>query len=226
MEILNNSQIALVNPLLWEDPYECLLYKRPHVLEDGSTRTLEPIIKNMFGSCWTLNYNTDFSWKVYAPGKNGIQLKVKISDLYHHFQFLNNDPNTISFQIGKVVYLKQKALRDKISHKQKLNTFEMIMNTSLFYKRFNFRHEREIRILIRLADGMNQNLKFVDFDSNKLIYSVLLDPRIESEKILSIKEKIKNSGYKKRIYRSRLYTPPKLESIVYIKIRNICNIFF
>ena len=220
-EILKKKQFPLINPLLWDDPYECLLYKRPHILEDGTTRTLESVIKNMFGSCWTLNYNTDFGWKVYAPEKNGIQIKVKISELYDHFQFFKDDENVISFQIGKVVYLRSKELRQRISQTQKISLFGMMMNLSMFYKRYNFRHEREVRILIRLKGEINSSVEFVKFDPNKLTHSAMLDPRMGQKEITEIKTKIKSLGYQKRIFQSRLYTPPKLENIVYNSINGL-----
>lgn len=182
-ELIEKKEIAFINPLRWDDPYETILYKRPHQLEDGSTRTFEPILNNIFGSCWTLNYNTDFGWKVYSPNKDGIQIKCKISEIYDYFQYLKEDKELVSFQIGKIIYLKSKALRNKINSTHKVKIFEYLMNLSLFYKRYNFRHEREVRILLRFSNSSKSELMKLRFEPNKLIHSIMLDPRMDDDEV-------------------------------------------
>jgi hypothetical protein len=206
---LKSIKFTFVNLDLWDDPYENFLLNQEFKTASGTYKSLKEIARILYGSCWTFNNNSDYSWRVYAPNKDGIQVKAKISKIKEHFSYLIKDKYCGSFQIGKVEYIRWNKLKDKYENKRKLGMFEILMNLSAFEKRFEYRHEKEIRLLIRYLDHDNQILE-LGIDPNILFENVIIDPRIDYYRFQKIKTEIKELGYEGRVYRSLLYTPPKI----------------
>ncbi len=214
-DILVNKEIGFVNPKLWEkeDPYENFLMNQNIQIQDGTFISLREATKNLFGSCWTFNSNADFSWKVYTKSANRndvfVQIKCRISKILEEFSYLKEDEKLNSLQIGKIKYLKWKDLKNKYERKRKINLFELMTNFSNFEKRFEYRHEKEIRILINYLDHSGYVLT-LKFDLNNVTKTLMLDPRLDYKNFLNQKKEIQSWGFNGRVYRSTLYTPPKM----------------
>ena len=208
-QILRTEKFTFVNPNLWDDPYENVLLNQTFKTASGTVRSLHFWTQTLYGSCWTLNNNSDYAWRVYAPKKDGIQVKVRISKIEEHFKYLIQDDQCDTFQIGKIDYVRWRKLKEKYERKRKLGRFEILTNFSAFEKRFEYRHEKEIRILIKYIKHDSQLLE-LKIDPNFLFENIMVDPRIDYSKFLKIKSEIKKLGYKGRVYRSALYTPPKI----------------
>jgi hypothetical protein len=206
--ILLSKTIGFVNPSLWDDPYENFLLNQTFKIEDGEEKSFKDLTNSLYGSCWTFNHNTDYGWKVYLKDEIGVQIKTKVSRLYSHFSYLKKDTNVATFQIGKVSYMKWKALKDTYE-KSQFNAFMFLMNQSSFIKRYEYVHEKEVRILLRYDNHPN-NILTLDFDVNEISKTIMLDPRLSYSDYELERQKLLTLGYKGRIYRSTLYTPPKL----------------
>ena len=206
--ILLSRKIGLVNPSLWDDPYENFLLNQTFKIESGEEKSFKVLTSSLYGSCWTFNHNTDYGWKVYLKDEIGVQIKTKVSRLYDHFNYLKTDPNLATFQIGKVSYMKWKALKDTYE-KSQFNAFLFLMNQSSFIKRYEYVHEKEIRLLLRYNNHAS-NVLTLDFDINEISKTIMLDPRLSYSDYELERQKLLTLGYKGKIYRSTLYTPPKL----------------
>jgi len=206
--ILLSKKFGFVNPSLWGDPYENFLLNQTFKIESGEERTFKELTHQLYGSCWTFNHNTDYGWKVYLRDEIGVQIKTRISRLYDHLSFLKNDVNLATFQIGKVDYMKWKALKNRYE-KRGFNEFLFLLNESSFIKRYEYVHEREVRILLRYQNCPS-NILSLDFDINSISKTIMLDPRLSQLDYELEKQKLLTLGYKGRIYRSTLYTPPRL----------------
>jgi hypothetical protein len=206
--ILLSKQMGFVNPSLWNDPYENFLLNQTFKIQNGEEKTFKELTNTLYGSCWTFNHNTDFGWKVYLKDEIGVQIKTKISRLYNHFHHLKSDPNLATFQVGKVSYMKWKPLKSTYE-KRGFNAFLFLMNESSFMKRQEYVHEKEVRILLRYHNHADSVLS-LDFDVNSVSKTIMLDPRLSYIDYELEKEKLIRLGYKGRIYRSTLYTPPRL----------------
>jgi len=217
IQILKTNRFAFLNPNKWDDPYEAILLRQKFKTNDDKMVSFEKIISHIYGSCWTFNYNTDFSWRVYAPKKDGVQIKIKIAKLYENYDYLKQNRDLVSFQIGKVKYLKFRKLREHYSGERKLNLLNFYTSGDLFVKRYNYRHEKEVRLLLNTKSISKTGVYSLPFDFNKLIESIMLDPRLNSWEIKNMKREIHERGFNKRIYRSSLYTPPKFD----LKFTNI-----
>lgn len=217
-DMLQNGNIGLLNPKMWEeeDPYENFLMNQNITLRSGKIVSFRELTKDLFGLCWTFNSNSDYAWKVYSrsssKGQYFVQIKTKPNLLLNAFDFLKYDKNVSTLQIGKVTYIKWKKLKDKYEKKKTINPVELLFNFSSFEKRHEYRHEKEVRFLVRYLNHTQSVLK-INFDLNDVCKTIMLDPRLPYKDFLLEKEKIKSWGFKGRIYRSTLYTSPKMKLI-------------
>jgi len=206
--ILMSKKICFVNPALWDDPYENFLLNQSFKTENCEEKSFRELTNILYGSCWTFNHNTDYGWKVYLNNELGVQIKTTIARLYKHFEYLKKDPNLATFQIGKVSYMKWKVLKEKCE-KEPFNTFLLLMNVFSFIKRHEYIHEKEVRIILRYINHTSSVLS-LDFDINDISKTIMLDPRLSKSDYELEKTKLLDLGYKGKIYRSTLYTAPKL----------------
>lgn len=216
--ILEDKQLALLNPKMWEkeDPYENFLMNQEITLKGGSKMSFREITKHLYGLCYTKNTNSDYAWKVYARSCSSenifIQIKTKPNRLLKEFEEMKGSENLTSLQIGKVSYTKWKDLKTKYESRRNVKPLEILLNMSCFEKRFEYRHEKEVRLLVKHLNH-NEDILFLPFDLNKVCYTILVDPRLKIDQFLKVKKDIKNWGFKGKIYRSTLYTAPKMNLI-------------
>lgn len=210
LDILVNSKITLVKPKFWDDPFENFLYKQPILTPNGETISIKKFEDSIFGNCWTYNSDNDFSWRVYAPHKDGIQIQSSIDILHNHLNDGISDNEDKRIKVGKVLYLTWDEIRDIYENRGGFSPIEFISSKSLFYKRIEFAAEKEVRVI-----GVNQDLSSnevwqIDVDPNTLILKILIDPRISSNDARVFTEVIKKLGYTGVIEQSKLYASPKL----------------
>ena len=75
-DILAENKLVFINPKLWEaqDPYENFLMNQSFETANGTTWSFRENVKNMYGSCWTFNSNSDYSWKFYSKDEFSIEI--------------------------------------------------------------------------------------------------------------------------------------------------------
>lgn len=215
ISLIRNQEMVFVRPHKWDDPFENFLFKQTIKAQDKEFMGFKSLEKNVVGLCWTLQKETDFGWRVYAPKKDGISIKVKIKTLVTQ---LNNNRKNLNgrFILGKVKYYPKKGLKryyenlDFSSSKAIMN--EAFARNDLFRKRLEFKHENEFRLVYsgNDIDGRSNKKKF-KINANELIDYILLDPRMSEEKTEKIKEEIKLLGINAPSRQSELYRIPNLE---------------
>lgn len=82
IDLLVNKKLTLVKPILWDDPLENLLWNQSYQTLDGRTVDFSALREGVFGQCWTFNEEKDFSWRVYAPDKNGVKIETTVEKLH------------------------------------------------------------------------------------------------------------------------------------------------
>ena len=213
LDMLLNKKMTFVKPELWDDPYENFFFKQEFTSGDGKKFSLDNFGTDLYGNCWTLNSDFDFSWKVYAPAKNGVQISTTIEKIYNHFKYIKKDNNLHSFQVGAVDYKKWEEIKKDYECRTKLDLIkDLLSNFSLFQKREEFIHEKEIRITIRYLHNTG-NLLRLNIIPNDFIDSVLLDPRLNNDEAELYRELIIQQGFNGKIEKSNLYSIPKLKLI-------------
>ena len=83
-EIFKNKKLTLVQPKLWDDPFEnCILQGK--FFFQGVGKVGVAYRTSFYGLCWTLHEETDAMWRIYAPNKDGIKIKTTINYLIHYW---------------------------------------------------------------------------------------------------------------------------------------------
>ena len=210
LELLSKSKITLVKPKLWDDPFENFLFKQTIHNEAGEEISLSKIEERFYGNCWTFNSDSDFSWRVYAPAKDGIQIESTIGRLHDNLnEKMPNNP-TKFIKVGMVQYRTWEEIKSIYEKKHGMNPTELIANFSLFMKRKEFEAEKEVRVIADNLEDASEDLWELDFDPNFIIQNILVDPRISLSKFEVIRKTIQLLGYTGSIEHSILYSTPKL----------------
>lgn len=214
-EMLINKDLTLLRPKLWDDPYENFLFNQEILSFDGGVIDFKYLTKTIFGQCWTFKYQSDFAWRIYTFNGNGVRIKMIISEL--HDCILNQiDINTSKLIFGRVQYSSWKKIKElyenPIKFSKRLFPVDILMRQDLFLKRNEFKHEDEFRIIYS-DDKLNfEKVNLIKFkiDPNKMIKSILLDPRMSESTFKNYRLIIRQLGYKGEIKKSQLYSIPKL----------------
>ena len=87
---------------------------------------------------------------------------------------------------------------------------------TLLFKRTEFEHENEIRLIYYEAQrhevGQYPEFFSLNFQPNDLIEEIELDPRLTEIEYLTIEKKLLTSGYSNRVSKSKLYELPVIYS--------------
>lgn len=214
-ELFEKNEGVLVHPSSWDDPYENFIL-RSKVLDKSGKVTIYSYHENMYGQCWTLNANSDAMWRIYSPDSRGIRIRTTVKKLLYSLYHGGVNRPDMFCVVGKVSYLRDKALRQFANSIYKNGSLEKdSLFRSLLVKRTAFRHEKEIRLLYfddqRQADGRFLRYKL---NAHNLIDQVMIDPRVSYAEFRKLKEEIQcRTEFKGLILRSRLYSPPE-ETII------------
>ncbi len=161
------------------------------------------------GQCWSLLGESDAMWRTYSQDKKGVKVKTTIRKLLN--SLLDNAKSAAAFEnhqfIGKVEYLN----KDLIVEKFRLNVKRFLtedkgMAETHFYKRMEFSHEKEVRLLFKTFENVdNKGWYQLKIDPNFLIDEIVLDPRLEAEQFEKTKGILQTLDFHKPIYKSNLY---------------------
>ena len=214
LESLERKALTLVNPSLWEDPFENFIHQYFKKVYSDPSRVMRWYGGNLVGQCWTLHRETDAMWRIYSPDKNGVKVRVNSNALLEGLwsSHGNLSASTCCY-LGKVSYQTKKEL-SKIINNPNLEHNLMQDDTAykralfLLQKRNEFSHEKEARLIYEFTS--NQQLRDnqyydVSIDPNALYEQIVLDPRMSDTEFKMYKSGIKALGYKGRITQSSLY---------------------
>ena len=214
LEILSNSKITLVKPKLWDDPYENFLFKQTVQTMSGDTIPLKKIEERVYGNCWTFNSDSDFSWRVYAPAKDGIQIESTIGQLHDNLnEKMPNNP-TKYIKVGQIQYRTWDEMRKIYEQKNGFSPLEFIGTFSLFMKRIEFSAENEVRVIAENFEDHDNDIWELDIEPNAVLNNILVDPRLSERKFHVVKKVVQMMGYQGNILHSTLYSSPQMNITV------------
>lgn len=203
-DIFESSQLTLVQPGKWDDPFENLILKG---LINGVLERFpaSKVFRNdIFGQCWTLKRESDAMWRIYSQDKNGVRVRCTIRAILESIHRLNPDANLNSIFIGKVEYLAQKDLISKLMLVDDIYGREVAK--SLLYKRVEFNHESEVRLICTSGVGVNCKL---NVDPHKIFDEIVFDPRMNKHIYKAYSDLLISQDFKGRVSQSVLYQLPK-----------------
>jgi hypothetical protein len=215
-QLFNDKKNTLVKPLMWDDPFENLVFQQTATMNDGQTVSFDSIREKFYGQCWTLNTEeTDALWRIYSPNKDGVRVKTTLKKLFDNFYDPNYKWAMIAFYIGKINYETSTEIQTYFEDPENL---DMIFGTSgegsvqtLLVKRTEFRHENEVRLIYSAnsdTDDIKSRIYQYNFDPNSILDELLFDPRFD-EGLYAIKQaEFIAQGFTKTIDKSKLYHVP------------------
>lgn len=206
LEIFEIEKLTLVKPEKWDDPFENLLLKGTASTSTGEIVDFSPIRDSVYGQCWTLHKETDAMWRIYSSDKQGAKVKTTIRKLIAALQAQSGEFAKVRCFIGDVEYLTQKDLVSKLLNINILNTTGSGVAESLIYKRVEFKHEKEVRLLYTENSGDIHQFSINPYD---LFEEVVFDPRINKHLFTAYKSFLRKKDYKKSIRQSVMYQVPK-----------------
>lgn len=208
-QVLDKKQLALVKPHLWDDPFENVLLKSQFKTASNETAIFEAH-DSVYGQCWTRHAETDAMWRIYSQHKNGVRLKTTPRKLLATLQAnIHEHPELCGF-IGKVAYAaNENQLKEQLQQINLTATDGTGIAQSLLYKRKEFEHEQEIRLIYSGPDGKCPNNIFnCSIKPNTLFDSIMFDPRIDESLRKACTAAIQNLGCNVKVEISNLYDLP------------------
>jgi hypothetical protein len=218
-ELFDTRQLVLVEPAMWEDPFENFL-SRCEVKIGTEKASLGGLTEGFYGQCWTDRADeTDATWRIYAPAnERGVRVKVKASNLFDCIYDSNRQESALECFLGKVVYQSEGELRrwlESLSVGTQLldPTNEQIART-LLIKRDPFAHESEVRLLFQDLDHKSKpRIAKFDCEPTRLVEHILLDPRWTTSEASTFQNIIRCLGYAGPIEHSSLFRIPNFPTL-------------
>jgi len=209
IQILTTNRLTLVKPKKWDDPFENSLLSAVFTIDGEKTEFSAK--DEVYGQCWTQHRETDAMWRIYSPNKDGVRMKTTPRKLLNSLSSKTEKNPEVKCFIGKVKYKNKKNLEDCFSEIDLLNSNGSGIAASLLYKRKEFSHEKEVR-LIYIGDSgkCDSDIFQYEIKPNELFERILFDPRMESSLRKSYISAIKCLGCNSEVRRSTLYDAPQL----------------
>ncbi len=209
LQLLEDKKLTLVKPKKWDDPFENALLNCAFETSDGETGSFAAK-DSVYGQCWTFHRETDAMWRIYSHDKDGIRVSTTPRKLLTALQKAEPKHHNLKCFIGKVSYLPKTKLLEKLQSIDLLNTNGSGIAESLLYKRTEFKHENEIRLIYSGDDNacVSDIFQF-DIDPATLLDRILFDPRMEKNLREAYMLAIEEKGCETEVRRSTLYDAPK-----------------
>ncbi|MBP6302811.1 DUF2971 domain-containing protein [Candidatus Curtissbacteria bacterium] len=213
LHLLRSENLWISQTKLWDDTYENFLAKARY--QWGTTPvSYMGFVPGFYGQCWTLTKETDALWRIYSNNKTGVRIKSTIKKV------LGASLNEVDFKpfstrlrtIGKVRYLNPKEIHEWIEEQNSGLINDKTLTESLFIKRKEFIHEKEVRLIIHKnidqeeeSRGIERNHLQLQVQPNELLEEITFDPRLDDERFKTYKEVIESMGFTNQVNRSNLY---------------------
>jgi hypothetical protein len=202
-ELFESHELTLVQPNKWDDPFENLVLAG---LIDGvfDKHPAGKVFRmNIYGQCWTTHRETDAMWRIYSSDKQGVKVRCTVRNLLSSIIQNNSEFDSEGTFLGKVEYLPQKTLLSILSSIDDIYGLEAAR--SLMYKRREFKHESEVRLVYtRAAD----EVKKLVINPQEVFDEIIFDPRMNEHIYESYSQSVLAKGFKGRVAKSTMYQLP------------------
>lgn len=208
----------MCNPVKWKDPFEKRFIQAKYIV--GDTESDFPIKGQVFCFCMTQTTSSEAHWLNYANGQTGISFRFRREAL---LEVLEKHTADYDIYVGRVDYLITNDLTKKklseIAPIRAITPFELdnreLQIHLLLLKRIAFRYEDEIRILaVKKQKTKETGIKLTyDIPPQYLIDTITLDPNVGQNTESMLKRLFKEEYGFKKVYKSTLYSMPKIIKI-------------
>ena len=154
--------------------------------------------ENLYGQCWSLVQESDAMWRIYSPGRTGVQIATTVEK----FKLIGGIKRSY---LGKVMYFQTISdLLEKVKAASHKSPFD-----DALYKRIAFDHEREVRFLAH-GDYLCEfepewTHVSLPVDPSMFIEGVTIDPRADDWYVNAITGYCERLGLAVKPVKSSLY---------------------
>lgn len=209
-QLFKTNKNVLVHPSKWDDPFENCILSGQIEIASGNKGSFG-FKDDVYGQCWTSRRESDAMWRIYSPGKNGVRVRTTVEKLINGLRQTEPTFADVACFIGKVKYLHQKQFND-LNIDVTDASGKGIADT-LLYKRMEFNHEKEVRLIYSQPNSPMKHSKLFSYDFNPcaIIDQITFDPRINAEMYNVFRNALIDTYLfsAKVINKSTLYDPPK-----------------
>ncbi|HEY5706788.1 MAG TPA: DUF2971 domain-containing protein [Terrimicrobiaceae bacterium] len=200
---ITGRRLYFPRPQGWEDPFENILLKqRYHQAGTNIPLDFSDVLDRYFGQCWSNAPNeTDATWRIYAPAKNGARVCTTVERMYGAFERAFEVDLTSDFYICRVDYFEGAAILKRAS--LAMQCLEAIQDKTaevplelLTVKRPEFEHEQEVRLIFHdktHISNAGDSFIWIPSDPREVITSVTLDPRLDEAVISKLKAEFESA---------------------------------
>ncbi|MDQ2946129.1 MAG: DUF2971 domain-containing protein [Acidobacteriota bacterium] len=215
-ETFVSRTLALVRPHKWDDPFENFLYQVKIESPDGNPVSVAGLRRKLFGQCWSLNDESDATWRIYSHAKDGIKCRSTVRKVFEAIYNPGDKYASLRYFIGRVAYKSEGELLDLFADSDRY--ISILTDTSgrgpviaLLSKRNEFRHEQEVRLIYQSPVDVPDDVHFFPLtDPNDLFDELVFDPRMSAFYVKAFTNYLRSLGYTKPISQSRLYRLPEI----------------
>ena len=208
-QIFSSCQNTLVRPRLWDDPFENFILEQA-IRASNNPEVHITVRDGYYGQCWSILRESDAMWRIYSPDKKGVKVKTTAEKLFNSL-CISPETNEENCFIGKVDYMEDHELRANLEDPDWLNL--ELVNTrsqanSLLFKRVEFEHEAEIRLLYGSGVRFEKtnDLFHYSIDPHELFDEIVFDPRLPEEEFEKYKYRLEEDAkFRNPISQSTLY---------------------
>jgi len=195
----------------------------PYNIQDMDYAKDKIVRKQSYVSCWRYGgEESKIIWDAYLGERDGVAIETTLESLRDQIAQVDQD-----FLFGKINYKKYKGSTEP---------FARDYVDRVFYKRFAFDDEQELRILTRqeidnydviLDEGKNFHLDIeastgfnVNIDINDLVDKVILPPGINNRGISQVVHIVEQHDIDAEIWKSIIDVPPRRTATVAVEGEN------
>ena len=221
-EMFDTSKLSLLRPKMWEDPFENFLYQIPCVdSTTGAPISIENLRRKLYGQCWSFEKESDAMWRIYSPTKDSAKVRSTPRRLISAIYDTGKQFASLMYFIGAVRYSDETDFVTFFSNPARL--LACITDTSargpvelLLWKRREFEHEKEVRLIFQDTHDMPDDVIHFDIDPFTLFDEIVFDPRIPKSIFSAFSAKLRTYGFKGTVDQSKLYQLPAFPKAIVI----------
>lgn len=200
LKALNEKQLWFANPKEWQDPFEKRFIDAQY-MRKGQRVSLK-WTERIFCSCMSMTSSSEAYWRVYAQDQLCVEFRINRATLLEELKRHSD----CDIYIGRVEYMLTNSITQPLKQIPFNPPCPYPTHSPLFFarllllKRFSFKYEDEIRIIVVTNEALKKNGIALSYgcESTTLVNQIVLDPRIGNNTALMLKHVFEDKyGFKK-----------------------------
>ena len=213
LNMLETGKLRFDNIKKWEDVYENFVDKEE--IQLLNYKHIDMPSRVLYGQSWTTQEESDAMWRIYSNAGHAVKVMTiypLILNVLVEWNEKHKD-NPIWLTTDRVFYADEIEINNWLLSNSPMNfwAFSELRQESLFIKRKEFEHEKEVRVILRIDSKDENDYISLDFDANLMFREIVIDPRVSDEEFIRQRDSLIDRGFDPtKIRKSTLYDFKKI----------------